>query len=431
MKYSKRIYLIGIVMGLMMSFQNCAPFKPLGAVGLDSLSTSPALNFAIDMNPQSLTVPAGSNVIFSVQAHGSDILHYAWYFSNSPIPNSDASFLSLPNVTAASMGYYFVIVTQGTGVKAPVLISQTAMLTISGTLPPVIDQGTPNPPVVQDVAPAIASQPSSATVTDGSPFSFVVNATGTNPQYQWYFNSSPIAGANQSVYSSTANANTAGSYYVVIKNNSGSSTSQTVTLTVNPQVPTGVPLQQQIFFGDTGGCSFTAADVSYTAPISGSYTFYTYVTATASYYFILPYFSLLDSSGAVLQKFTLTNEHADNTSTFFNTAAQSMSAVVQLTQGQTVVMRQYYSVRWCYDTQSSPVQMGLSQIYYGNLPVFGGCGAQDSLPASPPLTITTTSAADGLSGSYYFCMPNGQWQKTYDWHAPPPTNVGTGYEGGN
>lgn len=83
-------------------------------------------------------------------------------------------------------------------------------------------------------APAITLQPASASVPAGGEAFFWVTATGTPPvTYQWYFNGSAIAGANQALLA-VANAQTedAGSYSVSISNDAGSVSSSAATLTV-------------------------------------------------------------------------------------------------------------------------------------------------------------------------------------------------------
>ena len=84
-------------------------------------------------------------------------------------------------------------------------------------------------------APAIQSQPQSATVTAGASVSFSVTATGhPTLSYQWYFNGAAISGATSSSYSiSSAQASNAGSYTVTVTNVIKSVTSNAATLTVS------------------------------------------------------------------------------------------------------------------------------------------------------------------------------------------------------
>lgn len=92
--------------------------------------------------------------------------------------------------------------------------------------------------------PNITTQPVSQNVTNGTPVSFFVVATGTIPlAYQWNFNGSPINGANQTSYSiaSTLPVNQ-GQYSCTVTNIGGSQTSFAATLNVqNTGLPTGYP----------------------------------------------------------------------------------------------------------------------------------------------------------------------------------------------
>lgn len=87
--------------------------------------------------------------------------------------------------------------------------------------------------------PAITGQPQNQTVTVASAVQFSVTASGQPaPAYQWYFNSTAIAGATSSTLSLTnVQSSQAGNYSVTVANTSGSATSNAATLTVNPPAP--------------------------------------------------------------------------------------------------------------------------------------------------------------------------------------------------
>ena len=91
----------------------------------------------------------------------------------------------------------------------------------------------PTPPSA--VAPTIATQPASLTVTAPQPAAFSVLASGTAPlQYQWKKDGA-ILGTNAAALSLATTATTdAGSYTVTVSNAGGSVTSQAALLTVNP-----------------------------------------------------------------------------------------------------------------------------------------------------------------------------------------------------
>src|SRR5207253_3148558 len=85
-------------------------------------------------------------------------------------------------------------------------------------------------------APSITNQPQSQTVTEGDNVTFTVGATGTPPLiYQWQFYGTNLPGATNSALSlNIVTTNQAGSYAVSVTNSTGTTNSQTATLTVNP-----------------------------------------------------------------------------------------------------------------------------------------------------------------------------------------------------
>ena len=91
-------------------------------------------------------------------------------------------------------------------------------------------------------APVITTQPQSISVAEGSPASFTVTASGSQPlSYQWRKNTINISGATNSTYTIPAvTTGDAGNYSVVVSNSAGSATSNDAILTVTPanQLPT-------------------------------------------------------------------------------------------------------------------------------------------------------------------------------------------------
>jgi len=80
---------------------------------------------------------------------------------------------------------------------------------------------------------AITSNPTNQLVRSGSSATFIVNATGTSPTYQWNLNGTPIAGATSASYTVTASSSTTGNYTCTISNAAGSVTTPAATLTLN------------------------------------------------------------------------------------------------------------------------------------------------------------------------------------------------------
>jgi pectate lyase len=120
-------------------------------------------------------------------------------------------------------------------------------------------------------APAIATQPSSLTVTRGEPATFEVAASGTAPlSYQWARDGKDIAGANGTTYTLVSAADSdEGSYTVTVSNAAGSATSSAATLTVTadpvgPSISTQ-PKSLEVAAGAAASFSVTASG---TAPLS-------------------------------------------------------------------------------------------------------------------------------------------------------------------
>lgn len=137
------------------------------------------------------------------------------------------------------------------------------------------------------VAITITIQPTDVTVELGSPATFLVAVTGTQPTYQWRRNGTNITGATSSSYTipSVGWSDNHDSYDVVITNDCSTVTSNTAILTVtkmsqtisfpqpaNPQsyqatfevnatASSGLPVS----FSVNGGCSLTGTTVTMTS----------------------------------------------------------------------------------------------------------------------------------------------------------------------
>jgi pectin methylesterase-like acyl-CoA thioesterase len=100
---------------------------------------------------------------------------------------------------------------------------------------------------VPQLAPNIVNQPASQSVSGGATATFTVVATGiAAPVYQWLFNGNPLAGqTGASLVISSANANNAGSYSVIVSNAAGVVVSAGATLTVGNTAPSFTPVADQ------------------------------------------------------------------------------------------------------------------------------------------------------------------------------------------
>ena len=169
----------------------------------------------ITTQPTPQTVPAGSNVTFTVAASGPSPITYQWRKGGTPILAATGISLSLTNVQAGDAANYDVLVTNPVGTTP----SSAAAL------------------VVTPAAPTITTPPSAQTVVVGQAVQLSVAASVTTPfSYQWYLGVTPIPNATDPTYSiASVQSSDAGSYTVVVSNGvAPDAPSSAATLTVNP-----------------------------------------------------------------------------------------------------------------------------------------------------------------------------------------------------
>ena len=161
--------------------------------------------------PQSATVPAGTNVAFTVTAQGAPPLQYQWLFNGALLTGSNQSSVVFTNVQPSRAGGYAVIVSDVSGS----VTSAMATLVVVAPL-------------------ALITPPQSAMAAVGGTAAFSVVAQGTGPlAYQWLFADAPMAGATGTnlLLTNIQPAN-AGRYCVVVSDASQSVTSAPVVLNV-------------------------------------------------------------------------------------------------------------------------------------------------------------------------------------------------------
>lgn len=109
-------------------------------------------------------------------------------------------------------------------------------------------------------APRIVQQPSSLEVCEGQLIKLLVTAEGAGLNYQWRKDGSPIAGATQSTYQTTAILSSAGVYECVVSNSCGTVTSDSARVSVNelPKI-TVQPLSLEVCAGSDAVFSVEAS----------------------------------------------------------------------------------------------------------------------------------------------------------------------------
>lgn len=188
----------------------------------------------ITQGPADQTVPAGSQVSFSVSATGTEPLNYQWRHDDADLPGQTSPTLTLENVQPDAAGVYSVAVSNATG-----------SVTASATL-------------VVLVPPAITTPPADQTVAVGDNVTFAVIAAGSEPlAYQWKHGDETLAGATQSTLSLTnVQESDAGTYTVEVTNAAGGA-SASATLIVQA-VLTAPVIERGAIVGGQFSLSFAA-----------------------------------------------------------------------------------------------------------------------------------------------------------------------------
>jgi hypothetical protein len=206
------------------SFANNAPGPPY-TLPIAGSGVAAAVAPSITTQPISQTVTVGQTASFSATATGTATLSYQWRKNSVAIAGATSSSYTTPVTTSSDNGAQFsVVVSNATGS----VTSSAATLTVNAAA----------------VAPSIATQPISQTVTVGQTASFSVVAAGTAPlSYQWRKNSVAIAGATSSSYTTpvTTSSDNGAQFSVVVSNATGSVISSAATLTVNAAQISPVP----------------------------------------------------------------------------------------------------------------------------------------------------------------------------------------------
>src|SRR6266568_5310662 len=178
-------------------------------------SSSQQTTLRFVQQPQSATATVGDTVILSPVVAGAAPIAYQWFDNGLLMPQATNLTLTLPGVTVANSGGYYLVISNATGVA----ISSVAFVAI--ILPPG--------------APTIVQEPRSQSVFAGSPVTFSVVAAGSGPfDYQWQKDGIAIGGATSSTFTIPAAAvNDTGAYTVIVTNAGGNTISQAATLNVN------------------------------------------------------------------------------------------------------------------------------------------------------------------------------------------------------
>ena len=176
----------------------------------------------ITTQPNPGTYNVGDQIAIIVNASGTG-LSYQWYKNGVALSGQTLYLVYIYPAATSNAGLYYCKVSNANGS----VNSDTVQITVGGAT------GT---------GPVITVQPGSTeTVNNGTgQVSMQLTATGTGTlSYQWYHNGVAMAGQTSYLYYKyPAAGSDAGTYYCVVTDSTGSTTSNTVTLTVLGAGPT-------------------------------------------------------------------------------------------------------------------------------------------------------------------------------------------------
>jgi hypothetical protein len=215
-------------------------------------ATSKAATLTVNVPPTIATQPASQSVLagqtatFAVSASGTAPMTYQWKKNGTAIGGATSASYTTAATTNSDNGTSFTVTIAN---AAGNVTSNAATLAVTAT----------------PVAPSIAAQPSSRTVTAGQAATFAVTATGTATlTYQWMRNGAAIGGATSATYTTpaTTTSDNGASFTVTIANAAGNATSNAATLTVTaasvaPSI-TAQPSPQTVTAGQAATFAVTA-----------------------------------------------------------------------------------------------------------------------------------------------------------------------------
>ncbi|MBX3044964.1 MAG: T9SS type A sorting domain-containing protein [Candidatus Kapabacteria bacterium] len=219
-----------------------------GLCGTVETDKAELLEAVIDLNitqtPSSTVICEGNNASFIIAANTSSNyeITYEWMKDGTPLQNiagkvdgANTNALNIMNCEAADAGNYSVLVTLVGGG-----LSETRFADLT------VNKG-----------PAILLQPQDAVVEAGRQLMLDVVAEGNDDQevlnYKWFHNGTLVQDSDDMYYIvDVTTPDNAGEYYVVVSNNCGDVTSETVTVTIT----TGTSSVVEVF---QSGYSLTTA----------------------------------------------------------------------------------------------------------------------------------------------------------------------------
>ena len=180
-------------------------------------STTGPVPLEIVQHPDNAVACLGLDTTLTLAAIGMPRSRYQWYFNGTAIANATRASLTISNVSFASTGLYWVVITNG----LTVVQSSNALVSIDTT---------PSPPV-------IISPPVDATAVTNRTARFSVLACAfPAARYQWFSNGVALAGAtNRTLLAPNCTFAMSGSQFCVRIQNANGTTNVCARLYVTPK----------------------------------------------------------------------------------------------------------------------------------------------------------------------------------------------------
>ena len=326
----------------------------------------------------------GQTAVFVPIVNGSRPMAFQWFFNSTPLAGQTNRWLVLPSTSTQQSGaYYFTVTNQYGSATSPV--------------------------IAVSEAPAMLSQPLGQSILLGSNVTFAATATGdATLGYQWYFNGAPLADGGRVFGSTTANlgianvqTNDAGSYQLVVTNNSGSVTSAVASLTV--LVPAFITVQP------TNQTVILSSNVTFSASAGG--------TGPFGYLWYSNGVPLANSgrfSGATSANLTIANVQSNDSGTGYqlvvtNNYGSATSAVATLTvlvpvqiTGQPASQAVLLNSNATLTVTAAGSGPLFYHWYFNGTPLSDGNRISGS--ATPALTISSVQPGD--AGGYVVAVSN-------------------------
>ena len=248
--------------------------------------------------------------------------------------------------------------------------------------------------------PTITQQPVSLTVTPGQAATFSVMATGTAPlNYQWFMNGA-AGGTNSSTFAitQTTAGQTGAQIYVKVSNATGSATSNTVSLTVNPAAPVAPAITQQptsvtVTAGQSAAFSVMATG---TAPLTYQWFINGNAVGTNSNTYTISQ-TTIGQSGAQIYV-TVTN--AVNTAT-----SQTVTLTVNAVQTSTANVLTYHNDVARTGQNLSESTLTVANVNSANFGLVGNLSVDAGVDAEP-LYVSNLTLVGGVHNVVYVVTEN-------------------------